>query len=592
MRGLQKILVLIFAVFAVTILVTAGTAIAQEKLFQQEVVRLTAEDGRPVPALMTFPKDGMNVNGPAVIHCQGGPGSTPLGGSGPWIAEGLASRGYTVVAPMVRHADRLFTSNFDDMALDVKAAVDFLAGLGFRDIILTGSSFGSITTTRYLVKTQDPRIKANIHFAPTADMNRSVPSRVGNEAYWKAVAEAGRLVSAGKGMETVVAVSFTHAAQIWLELWGPASTGVNSLLFPQIKQPILLLLGDIDARTPIRSKENSLRLKANATSSSKVDFFFYEGGVNHSFYPVHRQVIEDVAKWLEGIGLGPKPRVKTEVVTINEGAMGEGMRRGLRYSPASGAKQNGPAFIFLHDWTDDAFKGPSQWLGPALAQAGYTAMSIDAIRGQSEILRSKFEMSDDIIKDWIDYLEQQGFSSVVLEGHGFGSLRASHYVAGTQDKRVRGVAYLAPARDAANWTREGLGADQYNKAVAEAEDAVRRGDGDSHLIQFKFFMPPPAPKGQIPFHIVMMANPFLSTWGPQAPTVHTEQIRRVGVPVLLLAGSNDTFVTEEFMKDLARAAKAAIEFIWYGGGNGADHIFTGYEARVTKDIINWVQKIK
>jgi len=601
MVRLQKIRVFFITLFPglfVAVLPTIATGIAQEKPFQQEVVRLTAKDGHAVAGLMTFPEEGMNVNAPAVIHIQGGPGATPLEGSGPWIAEGLASGGYTVVAPMVRHADKLLTASFAEFNLDIEAAVDFLSSLGFRNIILAGSSYGSICTTRYIVDTQDSRIKANLHFAPTADMGPRTRRGMGDETYWKTIAEAGRLVSEGKGRETVFApifeapppapkgnrARFTYVAQVWLEMRGPASLGNNSALFPQIRQPMLLLLGDQDG---INTKEDIERLKATATASSRVDFFCYDGGVNHSLYPIHQRVVEDVVKWLDGIGLGPKPRVKTEVVTINEGTMGIGMQRGFQYAPASGAKQKGTAFVLLHDWKDDAFKGPSQWLGPALAQAGYTAVSINAIRGVSQTMRNKFEMSDGAIKDWIDYLQHQGFSSVILVGHGFGGNRTTHYLLSTQDERVRGLAYVAPPPDSAAWLREGMGPEKYAKAIGDAEELLKH-NASEELMQFTIFQPPPAPAGKEAFKLLMLPDAFLSTWGPQAPAL-SEQIRKVRVPVLLLGGSKDMFITEAAFNQLTRNAQR-VEVKWYGGNSGADHVFTGYESRVANDILSWITK--
>jgi len=67
----------------------------------------------------------------------------------------------------------------------------------------------------------------------------------------------------------------------------------------------------------------------------------------------------------------------------------------------------------------------------------------------------------------MDYLEERDFSSVVLMGHGFGGIWMSNYLVTTQDKRLRGLAYIGPPRDSASWLREGLGAEKYDKVVAE-----------------------------------------------------------------------------------------------------------------------------
>jgi len=577
---------ILFAALTAVISPLGGAAVAQEEPYRQDVITLTAADGHSVPALLTYPVEGMNLNTPAVIHIHGGPGADPLAGSGPWIAEGLAPHGYTTLAPLVRHGSELYTGTFEQIDLDIKATVDFLGSLGFRDIILTGSSYGSICTTRYIVDTQDPRIKANIHFAPTADLNQSVPNRIGDEAFWKVVKEASAIVNTGKGMETVYSHIFTNVAQVWLDIWGPASTAVNTALFPQIKQPILLLRGNMDADSNRGlSRENLALLKSRAKNSSNVQAKLYEGGVNHSFYPVHDQVISDVIKWLEEIGLGPKPRILTEALNIDEGPMGEGLRRGLQYTPASGARKDASAFILLHDWAGDSFTGPPQWLGETLAQAGHTALGIQTFRAHG-VLNNNFERSNAEIKVWIDYLSDHGYSSVILIGHGYGCVRITQYAIAAKDPRLHGLVYLGPTPDSAAWLSEGMGAEAYQKVVAEAEQAAKSDANKEGLVQFTAPMPPPAKNQSL--KIVMKPDAFLGTWGPKAPAL-SQQIGHVGIPVVLLGGSKDIYMTEAGFNRLAQNARGAAT-VWYGGKDGADHEFSGFEYRVTNDLLACLAK--
>jgi dienelactone hydrolase len=483
----------------------------------RRILELTAADGRHVPALLTYPRAGMNVDMPAIVHSQGGPGATPLEGSGVWIAEGLAARGYTVIAPMNRHGDELFTFTFDQLSMDVRAAADFVAALGHRDILLAGSSFGSITTTRYVLDTGDTRIRAMLHFAPTADMSTFVRRAMGDAQYFAVVAEAGRLVSAGLGDRTVIApefqpappfpagvkIAFTHSARTWLDLWGPSSSGMNTLLFPKVRMPMLLLLGEKDG---FNDREMLERLKATATASPSVETRFYPGDTNHSFYPVQKQVIADVSAWLEAHGFGPRPRVVTDVVTINEGRMGTGMRRGIRYAPERGAEAKRPVVLFVHDWSDDALHGPSRALGPRLAQAGIESFAINVVRGPGELLRSRAAAGDAAIRDWVAYASRDG-RRVVLAAHGFGALRAAHYLATATDARVAGWIALAPVDDAAAWLKAQVGPDGYATLVA----AASRGgsEGAAPLVQFERV---PRERGTQP--VAMQPTAFLDTFGP------------------------------------------------------------------------------
>ena len=567
----------------------SGAASAQSP-FTQNLIKLFATDGHAIPALVTIPNGGINTETPAVIHLHGGPGAAPLAGSGRWIAERLAARGYMTVAPQLRHSTHYLNYTFEQLNAEIAATANYLETLGFKDVILMGSSLGSITSTRYLGDTQDRRIKANVHFSPTGDLDKGVAERIGEEAYRKKVEEAGRYVSEGKGAEMVLAgASFPSVARNWLDIWGPRSQAVNSQRISEVRTPILLLLNGIDAKMRGRSLEFSQSLKRNATASPKVDLIFYPGEVNHSFYPVHDQVIVDVVNWLTGLGLGPKPRNDIVVQAINVD-QNSGVDRtyagAMQYSPLVQSRA-GPAFVIVHDWEEDAFTGPTEWLARALAKSGFTAMGINNVRGHNELLFSTFRDSDAWIKYWVDYLAAQGFAKVVLVGHGYGGNRINHYLLETPDARVSGVAYLAPPPDAAAWLQAAAGA-RYTRAVAEAQEAERlakQSKTDQRFIQIAASAPPPATASTPRIWLVMEPRAFLAHWGPEAP-VFSKQLPRVKQAVLLLAGARDEYLGEDAFRALAGSRKnAAVQ--WYGGESSADHAFSGFEDRIAKDLGAW-----
>lgn len=556
---------------------------------RQDVVRVTASDGNVVASVLTTPKGGMNVNTPALVHIHGGPGASPLAGSGPWIAEGLAARGYTTMAPLVRHGSDLYGFNFDEQNKDVKAVVDYLAGVGFKEIIMSGSSFGSISSTRYVIDTKDPRIKAVIHFAPTADMNAYAKRALGAEAYDRAVADAGKLVSEGRG-DTVISRSFTHEAATWLYLWGPASVGVNSVLFKQIHQPMLLLFGDKD---PFGDEARLQELKAAATSSSKTDYLFYKGGVSHSFYPkeTHPRVIEDVSQWLASVGLGPQPRALSQVLTINEGDNFAGaapMDRAMKYSPEAGLKTGAPAVVFVNDSSNDALRGPNDRVAESLAGAGHLALGVQLARGP-EFASYTYERGRAALARWIDYAVAQGPTKVVLVGQGLGAARIADYLAVTGDSRVSSLVFLGPKSDNAAWLKAALGQKQYDELVAEARSAPPRVAGApgagrpqiSTFVQRDITLPAPAGPG-VTQQLVMTPDAFLGMYGPDAPVL-SSQLGKLKAPTLILSGSKSAYLTRAAFDSLAKANKARA--LWY---EGADDDFAAYEAQVAKDIANWI----
>jgi pimeloyl-ACP methyl ester carboxylesterase len=560
--------------------------------YKQEVVHMQASDGRDVAMLLTYPRSGMNTQTAALIHIQGGPGATPLEGSGPWIAEGMAARGYTTLQPEVRHAEDLFSAHFSDMDKDVKAAVDYLSNAGFHDIVLTGSSFGSITSTRYLVDTQDPRITANIHFSPTADMERSVPTRVGKETWQDVSAEADKLVSSNHG-DTVFSYIFAHDADVWLDFWGPGSKGVNSMLMQYIKVPMLLLLGDQDGG--IQSKETVEFQRASATSSPRADFIYYPGGVNHSLYPVHDKVLDDVVKWLGQIGLEPKAKTDVLAINLNEGKMGEGLRRGFLYFPEGKPESNGLAFLIVHDLTDDAFRGPSLWLGPALAEHGDLAMAVNVSPNPGGLMRATTKGGDADIKAWIDYLASLGATRVVLVGHGYGATRVTGYLERTGDRRVARIVDLAPTPDSAAWLKSAIGDAAYAGLVDKAHAALaapakkiemqasNRTADSVQPIQASVDLLPLASPGFERLRIVAMPESFLEMWGPEAPALSSDTAK-VKVPVLVVEPAKDPAAAQPSLQALLAMGSPVTV---YRAPQPSDHAMLVEQKQVAERILSW-----
>lgn len=578
----------------------AQTSASETAEFIQEIVSLPAEDGVRVAAVLTFPRQGMNIHGPAVVHHHGGPGGTPTGGAPRWMAEGLAARGYTSLSLKSRHSSGHPWRMFAEATLDIKAAVDFLSTLGFENIVLTGHSLGSIRITRYMVMTQDHRVRALIHYAPTRGLSEWMRAGMGEQYYWATVEKASQAVAEGRGKTQMIDVNYerpapsrpgipfslVQTAEAWLEWWGPAAETANAIWMAEIRQPMLLLSGDKDIFV---TQEYLAKLKQIAKASPRVDTVWYTGGVDHGFNPIHDKVVEDTAGWLAEVGLAPRPRVAMRLVDTV--AADKRSLSGALYTPVQGGNKQAPAFLLLHGWTGDIFAGSPRWLGVKLAQEGYTTLAMqNRTSGTRNQAQNIFEDVTHDIKAWIDYLEKLGYSSVILEGHSFGSIRMSYYMSMTKDPRVRAIVHLAPTRDAPGWLREALGGEAYDRAVAEAEQAVAAGKGSTHVIHISTHMPPPAAPGRVPFEFIQYADSFLSTWGPKASTVHTEKIGKIGVPSFFLAGSKDVFVDEEFMQELAKVASSGADYVWYGGAEGANHGFNGYEDRVTKDIVNWLQK--
>ncbi len=590
---------LLFLLLSSPTILPAQAVPPRDASYVQQIIALAGAGDVEVAAVLTHPAAGINPYAPGIVHVHGGPGGTPLGGAPRFAAERLAARGYTNISILLRHSRQYPWMAFEEGTADIKAAVDELANLGIRDIILSGHSMGSIQITKYMAATNDPRVHAMIHYAPTRDTAQWMREALGEEQYWKTVARASQAVQDGRGTEEMMETHFDRpppapknaywnvqqTAENWLRWWGPTAQMSNSILMAQLKVPQLMLAGDADLYV---TRAYMGKLKAAMIHSPRVDTIWYTGGVDHMFDPIHDRVAADTAQWLETIGYGARPPVVTRLVDTK--ASDGRPTSAVLFTPAAGADLSKPVFVLLHGWADDVY-GSQRWLGAGLAQRGYAALAIsDRTAGLKNQESDQFEDITLDLKAWIDYLDKLGYHSIVGEGHSFGGIRFSYYATTAKDARLKGIVYLAPTRNAPEWLRDAIGQQKYDAVVAEAQEAVSQGKGNEHLIDLHIFMPPPAEAGKVPFEIVQYAKSFLSTWGPNAATEHIPRIAQIHLPTLSLAGSKDVFVSREYMEEFTKAAGGPAESVFYDGPDGADHMFDGYEQRVVDDIAKWAAK--
>lgn len=559
----------------------------------------TPTDGEPLMALLYYPEEGINPHGPGILMHHGGPGGHPARqvGAPRFAAERLAAHGYTVLSIMSRHARNRHVKPFEESAIDIKAGLDFLEARGMEDLILAGHSLGSIRITYYQTSTQDPRVKAHVHFAPTSDMYGDVSrqflpldklTKEASTAIGRGAGKPKNPLDPGrvKGLEPDVWIHLSegdfYSPESFMSFWSPMAKTKNSDWFPHINVPILMLAGTNDIMVP----DGRLKYLADrATSSPKVDYIRYEGG-NHFFEGLHDQSVEDMVDWLADINLGVRPRVKVDIVDTR---MVTGRHLpGVLYMPEGGHDSSKPAFILMHGWTGDILHSSNHWLGWRLAQAGYVVLAPQTRTSSRQgIQRAKLNDVAEDLGSWVDFLGTLGFDEIIMEGHSAGGIWISNYMSLTDDPRVVGMVYLAPTRDMSTHARRGIGDERYKEIVAEAEAAVARGEGRTHVINEMYYTADVPPEVGFRTTIVMLAEQFLDYWGPDSRSVHTERVKEFERPSFTIAGRLDGLMTDEFIQRFTKAHAGNAEAVWYEDGS---HRLLESKDRVLKDIVRWTER--
>lgn len=573
--------------------------------FKTEIIEIPdpspVRKGEPLTALLYTPEDGINIYSPGIVMIHGGLAGHPARqvGAPRFAAERLAAMGYTVLSPMTRHSRDEFKTMFEDVAIDIDTSLDALEARGIQRFVLAGHSMGSVRVSYYQASTQDPRVEALVHFAPTADMGGKdgvAKNLIPN--YDEKVREAKAVIAAGgsnlnlsnsatkeelennRGIINAVG-GYLYTAEAFLNHWGPDSKTRNSDLMPENTAPILMMAGSYDTAVPPGRMK---KLKKLAKKSPKVDYITYKK-VNHFFEGVWDESVADMVEWLAELDLAPKPRVNVELIDTRMG--NDRHLPGVLYTPEGGADPDKPTFVLQHGWTGNTLHSSNHWLGWRLAQAGYAVFSPQTrISGPPGALRTSLAEYAEDIGNWIDALEERGFDKLILEGHSMGGLWLSNYMSLTDDKRVVGMVYLAPTRDVPEYLRGGLGDERYEDAYARMQAAVESGDGYETFNFEKFRVPNVDPVSGPVSATLTLAKTFMEYHGPDTRAMHTARVSEFSRPSLSIAGRKDLLMTDEFIDTFVESHGGEASVVWYENGS---HGFRESKEKVAADIVDWTK---
>ena len=565
----------------------------------QQIVTLTARDGQSVPGILMYPSAGPDPYSPGVVLLHGGPFGHPIRtqSAARFVAERLAARGYTTLSILSRHAAGYYSIPVEAGSADIAAAVDWLSGLGIRNVVLAGHSFGSARVALYEAETQDPRVKAMVHYAPTRGSSEYLPQAFPEGRYAAEVERLRHLVAQGRGDEpTLIEIPFPPpappgakfayimTAANWLAWWGPDARAQNLRLMPRLAVPMLMITGDHDMFV---TRDYQERLAQAATSSPGVERLIYEG-TGHELSGAEDRAAADTAHWLTGIGLGVMPRVRTRLVDVRVGAKAAPLatlQAGIVYEPAIVPKSESPAVMLLYDRGQDVLTNPSEWLAPALAQRAHRVLVPQDSSFGPNVDRIGETATDADLQTWIDWLTERGRHPVVLAGRGWGGERAARFLLRHPQPMVRGLVLLNPPPDGAAWARRELGDADYEAAVARATTAVADGKGAATLIGARGTTTPTQKSGTgYRFHL--LANAFLAQYGPQREPL-AAVLASVTQPVFLVRGDADDSLSVAEFTALASAAGARVTAYAPNAAGTADRA----ENSLADAVAHWLRRV-
>lgn len=188
-----------------------------------------------------------------------------------------------------------------------------------------------------------------------------------------------------------------------------------------------------------------------------------------------------------------------------------------------------------------------------------------------------FEESVFDIDAGIDFLLAKGYEEIILIGHSTGANKACYYAATQNNIHLLSVVLSGPISDRLN-------SPDAKKHLSYMKKLIREGKGDTLLFGYHFF--PITPKR------------FISLFEPQTPEDVFDygekepkliSFSRIKIPLLVLLSQNDE-VSDRPVEEIQKAFDSHATSSVYKSIiiPGALHRYTGHEAEVVSEIINWL----
>lgn len=108
---------------------------------------------------------------------------------------------------------------------------------------------------------------------------------------------------------------------------------------------------------------------------------------------------------------------------------------GALHQPDPTGRREPLAVLMIHGLTWNFYRGPSRWLPPILANAGYPCLSLN-MRDHDQSEPKDFELAHYDLRAGIDYLYRHQDTDVIMLAHGYACNKAVCYPGFSRDQRV------------------------------------------------------------------------------------------------------------------------------------------------------------
>lgn len=207
---------------------------------------------------------------------------------------------------------------------------------------------------------------------------------------------------------------------------------------------------------------------------------------------------------------------------------------------------------------------------------------------KSGAAEEKFEECILDIKAHLDFLENQGFSEIYLQGYSLGAPKVVYYQVKTKDKRIKSLILLSPP-DMLRLVREDE--KRFKEDIETAEKMIDEGKGNDLMPRYLWDEYP------IPAHTyinLFRDDSEAAIFNFYNPEKGFKILSQVSCPIFTIIGRKDDILVipiEDIIRMIKKEAKSSprCEHVILGD---ASHNYRGYEKQLAEATLNWIETFK
>ena len=279
-----------------------------------DLINTPNQDGTRLDGALFTPPPDVGRQGPVdAVLLSHGSGGNFYNHATLEMAEDLRGHGYTCLALNTIAHDVVWPNPtdgsyqgtayeiLDHTALDVKAGIDYLADLGYRNIAIIGHSMGAVRVAYYAATQEDQRVVAVIPVSPVRLSSSYYLASEDAEEFQLIMQKAAQLEAAGKAdelMKVNFPIPHLFSAAAYQDKHGPAERYNLITLAPNITIPMFILAGSLETHTRLRDLAQDM-VNA-AVNCPRAEYTIIDGG-DHALNNRKPDASAMVLRWLASL---------------------------------------------------------------------------------------------------------------------------------------------------------------------------------------------------------------------------------------------------------------------------------------------------